>query len=85
MKIDELGLFEEDLRMTSVVVNLHGLDVRGCGLAVGTLELGVATLFRTGTVSQTGFSSAPIGGCGVNLGGDLLRRVLLRLRLSGHD
>lgn len=85
MAIHELGLLKGDLWMTSVVVNLHGLDVRGCGLAVGTLELGVATLFRTGTVSQTGFPSAPIRGCGVDLGGDLLRRVLLGLGLPGHD
>lgn len=85
MEIHELGLLKGDLRMTSVVVNLHRLDIRGCGLAERALILGVATLIRTTTVSQTGFASAPIGGSGVDLGGDLLGSMLLGLGLPGHD
>lgn len=51
MEIDKIGFLEGDLGMTSVVMNLHRLDIRASGLAVRTLEFGVTALFRTRSVS----------------------------------
>lgn len=70
--------------MLSVVMNLHRFHVRRRNLAVGALVLCVAALLHAGPVGLTGLAAAPVGGRGVDLRRDLLRRVLLRLRLTCH-
>ncbi|KAA8538941.1 hypothetical protein F0562_025633 [Nyssa sinensis] len=84
VEIGNLGLVEGDLWVLGVVMNLHRFDVGGCDLAVRALVLGVSALFNARPVGQPRLASAPIGGCGVDLRGDFLRRVLLRLGLSSH-
>ena len=85
MEIGDLGLVERDLGVASIVVDLHRFDV-GCGyFAERALQFGVTALVETGAIGLTGFPSAAVGGGGINLSGDLLRRVLLRLRFSSHS
>lgn len=66
------------------MVNLHRLYVGGGDLAVRALELGVAAFVQAGPVGLPGLPTASVGGRRVYLRGYLFRRVLLRLRLSGH-
>ncbi|GMH10358.1 hypothetical protein Nepgr_012199 [Nepenthes gracilis] len=84
MSIVKLGLIEGDFRMSSIVVDLHGFDVGGGGLAKRTLQFRVAAFVDAGTVCEPRLAAAPAGGCRVYFGGDFLGRVLLRLRLSSH-
>ncbi|URD97288.1 hypothetical protein MUK42_34866 [Musa troglodytarum] len=85
VKVDELALVEGDLGMAGVVVDLHGLDVGGGGLAEGALQLGVAALVLARPVRQPRLTAAPVRRRRVDLRRDLLRRVFLRLRLARHD
>ncbi|KAA8533416.1 hypothetical protein F0562_031150 [Nyssa sinensis] len=84
VQVNELALIEGDLGVLSIVVNLHRFDVGGSDLAMRALELGVSALDESRPVGLTRLAPAPVGGCSVDLRRDLLRRVLLRLRLSGH-
>lgn len=84
MEIGELGLVERDLRMASFVVDLHRFEVGSGDFAERALELSVAALVEAGAVCLAGLASATVGGGGVDLSGDLLRRVLLWFRFSGH-
>lgn len=85
MKIIELGVVERDLGMASLVVDLHGLDVRGGDLAQWALQLGVAALLLPAAISEAGLAAAAVGGGGVDFGGNLLGSVLLGLGFSSHD
>lgn len=84
MEVHELRLLKGDLGMTSVVVNLHGLQIGRGGLAVRALVLGVAALIGPGPVRLTGLAAASVRRRRVDLRGYLLGRVLLRLGLPGH-
>ncbi|GAB2287150.1 hypothetical protein Dimus_021536 [Dionaea muscipula] len=84
MEIVELGLIEGNFRVFCIMVDLHRLDVGGGNLAMRALQFGVPALNEAGSIGQPGLSAAPVGGGGVNLGRDFLRRVLLWLRLPCH-
>lgn len=84
MAIHNLLLLKRDLWMSSFMVNLHRLHVRCCNLAVRALHLGVPSLLLSGSVSDSGFAPAAVGGRGVDLGRDLLGCVLLRLGFACH-
>lgn len=85
MEIIELRFIKRDLGMAGIVMNLHRLDIGSCDLTVRAFELGVAALVDAGPVDETGLSSAPAGGCSVDLGGYFLGCVLLWLGFSRHD
>lgn len=70
--------------MAGLVVDLHGLEVRGAGLAEGALQLGVAPLLLPRPVSHPGLAAPAVSRRRVDLRRDLLRRVLLRLRFPRH-
>ena len=69
MEVVELVFLERKLWVSSVVMNLHGFDVRGGNLAVRALVL----------------PSAAVSQRRIHLRRYLLSRVLLRLRFSCHD
>lgn len=84
VEVVELVGLEGELGVARLVVDLHGLDVGGGGLAEGALELGVAALVLPQPVLLPGLPAAPVRRRRVDLRRDLLRRVLLRLRLPRH-
>lgn len=84
VEVVELVGLEGELGVARLVVDLHGLDVGGGGLAERALELGVAALVLPQPVLLPGLPAAPVRRRRVDLRRDLLRRVLLRLRLPRH-
>ena len=84
VEIDELGIVKRKLRVLSIMVDLHGLEIGSCDLAVRTLKLRMAAFLRSWPISPTSFSSSSVCSCGVNFCCDLLRCVLLWLRFSCH-
>ena len=84
MKINDLLLLEGDLGMASFVVNLHRFDVGSGDFAVWTLVFRVSALLEPGAIFEPGLSAAAVRGGRVDLGLDLLRRVLLRLGFARH-
>lgn len=47
VEIDELGIVKRKLRVLSIMVDLHGLEIRSCDLAVRTLKLRMAAFLRS--------------------------------------
>jgi hypothetical protein len=84
VEVEELVRLEGELGVARLVVDLHGLDVRRGGAAERARQLRVASLVLRQPVRQTRLAAAPVGRRGVDLRGDLLRRVLLWLRLARH-
>lgn len=70
--------------MLRLVMDLHRLQIRRRDLAVRTLVLRVAAFLLARPVGEPRLSSASVGQRRVGLGLELLRRVLLRLRLACH-
>ena len=79
-----LRLLVRQLRMLRLVMDLHRLQIRRRDLAVRTLVLRVTSFLLTGPVREPRFASASVGQRCVGFRLELLRRVLLRLRLSRH-
>lgn len=79
-----LRLLVRQLRMLRLVMDLHRLQIRRRDLAVRTLVLRVASFLLPGPVGEPSFSSSSVGQRCVGLRLELLRRVLLRLRLACH-
>lgn len=84
MKVRDLLLLEGDLRVTRLVMNLHRFHVRRRDFAVRALIFRVPAFLHAGPVRLARLTAAAVGGGGIDLGRDLLSRVLLGLRLAGH-
>ncbi|KAL6977063.1 isopentenyl-diphosphate Delta-isomerase [Sarracenia purpurea var. burkii] len=85
VEIDDLGLVERDLRVLSIVMNLHQFDVRGGDLAERALPLGVSALLNSRPVGLPRLTSAHVRRRRrVDFRRDFFCRVLLRVRLPRH-
>lgn len=84
MEIDDLGLVVGDFGVLGFVMDLHSFRIRDGEFAVRTLPFSVAAFLFTGAIHQTSLATASVGGGGVLLRREFLRRVLLRLRLACH-
>lgn len=72
------------LGVAGVVMDLHGLHVRGGGLAEGALQLRMTSLFLPHLVRLPGLPALAVRRRRIDLRRDLLRGMLLRLRLPRH-
>jgi hypothetical protein len=84
VEVEELLRLEGELGVARLVVDLHGLDVGRRGAAERAGQLRVAALVLPQTVRLPRLAAAPVRRRRVDLCGDLLRRVFLRLRLARH-
>ena len=84
MQVEELLRLEGELGVARLVVDLHGLDVGRRGAAERARQLRVPALVLPQPVRLPGLAAATVRRRRVDLRGDLLRRVLLRLRLPRH-
>ena len=84
VEVEELLRLEGELGVARLVVDLHGLDVGRRGAAERAGQLRVAALDLPQPVRLPRLAAAPVRRRRVDLRGDLLRRVLLRLRLACH-
>jgi hypothetical protein len=84
VQVEELLRLEGELGVARLVVDLHGLDVGRRGAAEGARQLRVPALVLPQPVRLPGLAAAPVRRRRVDLRGDLLRCVLLRLRLPRH-
>ena len=84
VEVEELLRLEGELGVARLVVDLHGLDVGRRGAAERAGQLGVAALVLPQPVRLPRLAAAPVRHRRVDLRGDLLGRVLLRLRLARH-
>ncbi|KAL6977064.1 isopentenyl-diphosphate Delta-isomerase, partial [Sarracenia purpurea var. burkii] len=82
VEIDDLGLVERDLRVLSIVMNLHQFDVRGGDLAERALPLGVSALLNSRPVGLPRLTSTHVRPRRrVDLRRNFFCHVLLRLPL----
>jgi len=84
VEVEELLRLEGELGVARLVMDLHGLDVGRRGAAERAGQLRVAALDLPQPVRLPRLAAAPVRHRRVDLRGDLLRRVLLRLRLARH-
>ncbi|KAG0609825.1 hypothetical protein M758_7G016600 [Ceratodon purpureus] len=70
--------------MPRLVMNLHALHIRRRRLTHRTRQLRMSALIQPLPVHHARLTTATVRRCRVDLGRDLLGRVLLRLRLPRH-
>lgn len=84
VEVVDLLRVEGELGVARLMVDLHRLDVGGGDLAERTLELGVPPFLLPQPVLLPRLAAAAVRRRRVDLRSDLLRRVLLWLRLPRH-
>jgi hypothetical protein len=84
VQVDELVLLPRQLRVARLVVNLHALHVGRGRLADGTRQLRVPALAQPLAVHHARQAAPAVRRRCIDLRRDLLRRMLLRLRLPRH-